>query len=113
MHHSGGRARSGRAAYSRHLKGFNSKDAPHKATETVCMSNNGKRVAWVTGGGSGIGEAGAQSLAADGWTVAVSGRRKEALDTVVAKIGGPAARPRPSRSMSAGKPTSTRRWNKF
>src|SRR6202790_4275287 len=39
-------------------RGFNSKNALHKATETVCMSNNGKRVAWVTGGGSGIGEAG-------------------------------------------------------
>src|SRR5580765_2827162 len=83
MHHSGGRARSGRPRQQ-----FNSKSALHKATETVCMSNNGKRVAWVTGGGSGIGEAGAEALAADGWTVVVSGRRKDALDAVVAKITG-------------------------
>ncbi len=50
------------------------------------MTSSGKRVAWVTGGGSGIGEAGALALAADGWTVVVSGRRKEALDGVVAAI---------------------------
>src|SRR5580704_10660926 len=67
-------------------EGCISKNAPKKATETVCMATGGKRVAWVTGGGSGIGEAGAGRLAADGWTVVVSGRRKEALDAVVAKI---------------------------
>lgn len=50
------------------------------------MTRVGKRVAWVTGGGTGIGEAGAEALAADGWTVVVSGRRKEPLDAVVAKI---------------------------
>jgi short chain dehydrogenase len=70
---------------------FTSKEALSKATETVCMSKSGKRVAWVTGGGSGIGEAGAEALAADGWTVVVSGRRKDALD----------ARRRPGRGVRA------------
>ena len=38
------------------------------------MSTKGKRVAWVTGGGSGIGEAGAEALATDGWTVVGPGQ---------------------------------------
>jgi len=43
------------------------------------MSGGTKRIAWVTGGASGIGQAGAESLAADGWTVVISGRRLDAL----------------------------------
>jgi NAD(P)-dependent dehydrogenase (short-subunit alcohol dehydrogenase family) len=44
------------------------------------------RVAIVTGGGSGIGAATAQLLAAHGLTVVVVGRRRESLDAVRAEI---------------------------
>jgi NADP-dependent 3-hydroxy acid dehydrogenase YdfG len=47
-----------------------------------------KRIAWVTGGGSGIGLAGAEALAADGWTVTISGRRRDALEEAAKSIGG-------------------------
>jgi len=51
------------------------------------MATNGQggRIAIVTGGGSGIGKAAALALLADGWRVAVAGRRKEPLDEVVAQ----------------------------
>jgi len=55
------------------------------------MSDRGKRVAWITGGGSGIGLAGAQELAKAGWTVVISGRRKDVIDeaaAAIAKAGG-------------------------
>lgn len=48
------------------------------------MTNS--RVLWVTGGGSGMGAATARAAAASGWTVAVSGRRADAADRVVADI---------------------------
>jgi NAD(P)-dependent dehydrogenase (short-subunit alcohol dehydrogenase family) len=50
------------------------------------MSTEGK-VAIVTGGGTGIGKAAALALAADGWRVAVTGRRLDRLQEVV-KEGG-------------------------
>lgn len=49
-----------------------------------------KRVAVVTGGSSGIGEASARALAADGWFVVVAARRKAALERIAAEIGGAA-----------------------
>jgi NAD(P)-dependent dehydrogenase (short-subunit alcohol dehydrogenase family) len=42
------------------------------------------KVAWIIGGGSGIGAAVAKMLAAEGWTVAISSRRPERLAEVAA-----------------------------
>ncbi len=44
------------------------------------------KVAFVTGGGTGIGEATAHRLAEEGATVVICGRRKEPLEAVVAAI---------------------------
>lgn len=44
----------------------------------------GTRVAWVTGAGSGVGAAAAVRLAGDGFQVALSGRRAEALEATSA-----------------------------
>ncbi len=50
------------------------------------------KVAWITGGGTGIGRAGAEALAAAGATIAVSGRRRNELDETVRRIEAAGAR---------------------
>jgi NADP-dependent 3-hydroxy acid dehydrogenase YdfG len=44
------------------------------------------KVAWVTGAGSGIGEACAVGLAEDGYEVVLTGRRREMLEAVAQRI---------------------------
>jgi NADP-dependent 3-hydroxy acid dehydrogenase YdfG len=47
-----------------------------------------RRIAMVTGAGSGVGRATALGLAAAGWTLVLAGRRREPLAAVAAEIGG-------------------------
>ena len=47
------------------------------------------RVALVTGAGSGIGQACATALLADGWRVVFSGRRADALAAAISQAGDP------------------------
>lgn len=49
---------------------------------------NQHKVALVTGGGTGIGAAVARRLAADGYAVAVTGRRAAPIEAVAAEVGG-------------------------
>ncbi|MGI3775917.1 MAG: SDR family oxidoreductase, partial [Janthinobacterium lividum] len=48
------------------------------------------RIALVTGAGTGIGQAAALALLADGWSVVLAGRRAAALDDT-ARLAGDAA----------------------
>jgi NADP-dependent 3-hydroxy acid dehydrogenase YdfG len=55
------------------------------------MASLAGKVAWVTGAGSGIGQAAAIALAGEGATVVLTGRRKEPLQqtaAVIKKAGG-------------------------
>ena len=47
-----------------------------------------RRVAWVTGAGTGIGRALAKRLAQDGWHVAASARTARDLDSLAAEVPG-------------------------
>ena len=52
--------------------------------------NTTERIAVVTGAGTGIGQAAAVALMRAGWTVVLSGRRKEPLEQTAA-LGPPGA----------------------
>ena len=52
------------------------------------MGELANKVAWITGGGTGIGAVAAERLAEDGAAVILSGRRKDVLDEVAARIAG-------------------------
>ena len=61
------------------------------------MTNLAGKIAWVTGAGSGIGEAAALSLAEAGATVVLTGRRREPLEDVARRINqGGAAHVQPA-----------------
>jgi NADP-dependent 3-hydroxy acid dehydrogenase YdfG len=55
------------------------------STEDAVGRFEGK-VVWVTGGGSGIGEAAALALAKEGASLVLTGRRREPLEEVAARI---------------------------
>lgn len=58
------------------------------------MTTTQNRLAWITGGGSGIGQALTLRLVREGWTVAVSGRRSEILQET-ARLAGASVRTYP------------------
>jgi NAD(P)-dependent dehydrogenase (short-subunit alcohol dehydrogenase family) len=58
----------------------------------AAMAKGGGKVAIITGAGSGIGRAAALALLADGWSVALAGRRPEPLAETAAMSGAAQAR---------------------
>src|SRR5512147_1623162 len=75
-------------------------DSRHGGADIASVPNGGDdmskplagKVAWVTGAGSGIGQAGALVLADDGAAVVLSGRRRDALDDTAKQIASAGGR---------------------
>ena len=59
---------------------------PFSQSGRLGMQDLTGKLAWVTGAGSGIGEAGAVALAREGASVVLTGRRKGALEAVAERI---------------------------
>lgn len=72
------------------------------------------QIAWVTGAGTGIGEAGAKALARDGAVVVLTGRRKEPLDKVARAIqsAGGTAHVKPADLTNAAEVGAVAAWIK-
>ena len=80
--------------------------AAHSLTEVGVAGRLQDKVAFVSGGSSGIGAATALSLRGRGATVVICGRRREPLDEVVARIQAAGARPRPSSPTPVKRPNT-------
>ncbi len=75
------------------------------------------KVAWITGGGTGIGEAGARAMAADGATVILSGRREaplaETAETIKAAGGAAVVEPLDVADAAAAQAVADRTRQRF
>ena len=75
------------------------------------------KVAWITGGGTGIGEAGARAMAADGATVILSGRREaplaETAETIKAAGGKAVVEPLDVADAAAAQAVADRTQQRF
>ena len=74
------------AAQALHETEHHLADVTECAGRPVTFYGSGMRVALITGAGTGIGRAAALALARDGFTVVLSGRRREPLDDVVDEL---------------------------